>query len=75
MMKLDHEGLALLLQLYPKTALSRLFGVSLPTLRAYCKGTEPQSIAVVENINREIRKLLGKKRTEVEHQHAEWRKP
>jgi hypothetical protein len=74
MMKLDRDGLHALLEEYSKSALSREFGVSLPTLRAYCAGAEPQSLAIVENINREIRKLLGRRKT-VEHPHPEWRKP
>ena len=64
--KLDRKSLNLLLSYHPKTQLALLFGVSLPTLRKFCNGDEPHSIAVTEYINREMRRLLTKSRKQRE---------
>jgi transcriptional regulator with XRE-family HTH domain len=56
--KLNRKGLDLLLTYYPKTQLAELFGISRPTMRKLASGDEPQSIAVVEHINAQIKKML-----------------
>jgi hypothetical protein len=46
----------------PKTQLALLFGVSLPTLRRYAAGEEPNSIAIIDHINAEIAKATKKRK-------------
>jgi len=59
-MKLDRTGLGKLLLLYPRSQLSRMMGVSLPALRRYIAGSEPNSDAVCQFMNVEIARRLSK---------------
>jgi hypothetical protein len=59
-MKLDREGLSRLLLIYPRTQLSKVLGVSVPALRRYIAGSEPQSEAIVSFMNTEIKRRLSR---------------
>ena len=72
--RLDRAGLQKLMRLMPKTELALAFGISLPTIRRYCRGGEPKSEAATESVNRQIEMLLNKFKKQA-HQHPEWRDP
>ncbi len=55
---IDRSALDRLLKTYPKAALAREFGISLPTLRAVIAGHTPHQ-AIVEKVQREIVRLLA----------------
>ena len=58
---LDRTGIAKLSAVYTQKRMAREFGISVPTLRQYLRGREPQHVAIANEINMRVGQLLNKK--------------